>query len=150
VVQRLLEIGIADFELTGGKSQTAFSFAASKGHVEIVKMLLKTGKVDFDCENTLFGQTALTYAAKYGQEEIVKVLLATGKVNVEIKPRVDGRTPLAWAVAEGHERVVKILLETGKANAKSKDGEGRTPLDLAEGAPKRNAAIIQLLKSFTS
>ncbi|KIJ23315.1 hypothetical protein M422DRAFT_276138, partial [Sphaerobolus stellatus SS14] len=48
------------------------------GHGEVVKLLLKTEKVDADVKNGN-GITPLHQAASYGHGEVVKLLLKTGK-----------------------------------------------------------------------
>ena len=51
----------------------------------MVKLLLKTGKVEVDLEDKGSGQTPLSWAAENGNEVVVKLLLETGKVEVNLK-----------------------------------------------------------------
>jgi len=74
----------------------------------VVKLLLKTGKVDVDSKNNN-GRTPLSWAAENGHEAVVKLLLETGKVDVDSKNDYYGRTPLSWAAENGHEAMVKLL-----------------------------------------
>src|ERR1700722_225845 len=97
------------------------SRAAEGGHEAVVKLLLKTGKVDVDSKDMDWGgRTPLSRAAEGGHEAVVKLLLETGKVDVDSKDRYR-RTPLSRAAEGGHEAVVKLLLETGKVDVDSKD-----------------------------
>jgi len=107
----------------------------------VVKLLLKTGKVDVDSKD-MYGQTPLWWAARNGHEAVVKLLLETGKVDVDSKDK-EGQTPLRWAAENGHEAVVKLLLETGKVDVDSKDMYGRTPLRWA--ARNGHEAVVKLL-----
>jgi ankyrin repeat protein len=49
-----------------------------------VKLLLKTGKVDVNLENS-YSRTLLLWAVKKGHKAIIKLLFKTGKVNVNSK-----------------------------------------------------------------
>jgi ankyrin repeat protein len=50
-----------------------FLSAVEKGHDEIIKLLLETGKVDIDGRDE-YGRTPLMWAARNGHEAIVKLL----------------------------------------------------------------------------
>lgn len=52
-----------------------------------------------------------------------------------------GETPLMYAVRSGRVRVIKQLLKAG-ADVNSRDSEGKTALDYAEGREKA-AAILR-------
>ncbi|TVY38473.1 Ankyrin repeat domain-containing protein [Lachnellula subtilissima] len=82
--------------------RTPLSFAAAKGHVEVVEILLAMSDVDPDATH----------------------VLSSG-------PSPDWRTPLSFASEEGHEAVVELLLATGCVDANSVDDRGWTPLLLA-------------------
>ena len=94
-------------DLQDSYGRTALLLAAERGHDAVVKLLLKTGKVDVESKDE-YGRTPLSWAAEEGHEAVVKLLLETGKVDVESKDKY-GRTPLSWAAREGHEAVVKLL-----------------------------------------
>ncbi|RYP81792.1 hypothetical protein DL769_001832 [Monosporascus sp. CRB-8-3] len=91
-------------------SQTPLSWAAERGHVAVVKLLLETGKVDMDLKDDISGRTPLSWAAAGGHEAVVKLLLEPGKVDMDSKDG-SGRTPLSWGAERGHEAVVKWLKE---------------------------------------
>src|SRR5215469_5157351 len=113
--------------------QTPLSFAADKGHVAVVKLLLDYDEVNADSRKN-DGQTPLFLAAAMGHDAVVKLLLDTGRVDLNSKDTY-GRTSLSLAAANGHEAVVKLLLESGKVDVDSKAGGeydlGGTPLLLA-------------------
>ncbi|KAF1950654.1 ankyrin [Byssothecium circinans] len=58
--------------------------AAKKGHEDVVRLLLNTGKTDLDARDN-DSETPLSWAARNGHGAIVKLLLATGYVNVNWK-----------------------------------------------------------------
>jgi ankyrin repeat domain-containing protein 50 len=85
--------------------------AAKKGHEDVVRLLIDTGKTDLDVRDN-DGQTPLSQAARNGHGATVKLLLTTGKVDINTKNK-NGWTPLLWAIEEGHKDVVELLLEVG-------------------------------------
>lgn len=105
------------------------TLATQRSHIEIIRLLLQTGKVDVDLKDN-GGRTPLSWAAEFGEEGVVELLLGTGSVDVNLKDN-QGRTPLSWAAENGNEGVVKLLLETGRVDIDSRDHEGRTPLSRA-------------------
>jgi ankyrin repeat protein len=69
--------------------------AVDRGDVEVVKLLLNSGKVDVDAKDSQ-GSTALIRAAAQGSVSVVKLLLDTGKIKVEAK-NDEGATALMLA-----------------------------------------------------
>ena len=118
------KVSVADTKDKNGRSP--LSWAAEKGYIAIINLLLETGEADAEStDNT--GWTPLSWAARSGYEAVVKLLLATGKVDADSRDN-DGRTPLSWAAGSGYEAVVKLLLATGKVDVDSRDKDGRGPL----------------------
>jgi len=73
---------------------TALHVAASKGHIEIVELLLANGS-DIEAKEET-GRTPLHAAAFRGHAVVVEALLAKG-ANVNALTH-DGKTPLDWAL----------------------------------------------------
>ncbi|KAH8744950.1 nb-arc and ankyrin domain-containing protein [Hyaloscypha finlandica] len=124
--------------------RTPLSWAAERGHVATIKLLLATGKVDVDSRD-MTNWTPLLYAAWKGHAAIIELLLATGKVDANSKDK-QNRAPLFYAAKHGHIDVIKLLLATGKVKANSKDKEGQTPLSWATW--KGHMAIVELLRKY--
>jgi ankyrin repeat protein len=57
--------------------RTALSFAADRGQVEIVKLLLDRG-ADVNAKDSFYGVTPLVWAASNGHVEVARILLARG------------------------------------------------------------------------
>jgi len=57
--------------------RTALSFAADRGQVEIVKLLLDRG-ADVNAKDSFYGVTPLVWAANNGHVEVARILLARG------------------------------------------------------------------------
>lgn len=152
--------------------RTALHIAASEGHVEVCKCLVKKGArinrsdrwggfpLDdahrhqrSDVVNLLrehgakFGSTSQTVnlitAASEGNVEEVRTLLEFGSMDLN-QGDYDFRTALHLAANEGHVEVVRLLCEAG-ANVNVKDRWGDRPLDDARKAPKNTTAIMNIL-----
>lgn len=112
----------------GGSYGTALIAAASRGHREIVQLLLNNGaRVDETGENKIHG-TALYEAAGGGYRDIVQLLLNHGaQIN-----SVGEKTGMALnaPVARGRREMVRFLLDNG-AQINSTGGEYGTALHLA-------------------
>ncbi|XP_077611942.1 ankycorbin isoform X2 [Crocuta crocuta] len=141
------------------EGKTAFHLAATKGHVECLRVMVTHG-VDVTAQDTA-GHSALHLAAKNSHHECIRKLLqskcpagsvdSSGKtalhyaaaqgclqavqVLCEHKSPVnlkdlDGNIPLLLAVQNGHSEVCRFLLDHG-ADVNSRDKNGRTALMLA-------------------
>jgi len=104
---------------------TALHVAASKGHIEIVELLLANGS-DIEAKEET-GRTPLHAAAFRGHAVVVEALLAKG-ANVNALTH-DGKTPLDWAVLSQKSDVANFIRENG----------GKCGKDLTS-APKAAAA----------
>jgi ankyrin repeat protein len=121
-------------------SRTPLSWAATNGHMGVVKLLLRQDIV-LDSKDSRYGRTPLSWAVKHGHQAVVKLLIENG-ANPDSKSRFN-RTPLLFAAENEDEALVKLLLENG-ACPDSKDSEyGHTPLLLA--AMNGDEAIVKLL-----
>jgi ankyrin repeat protein len=111
---------------------TPLHWAAFEGQADVVRVLLAAGaKVDARSES---GKTPLHRAAWRGHADVVKVLLAAGaKVDARHKY---GLTPLHEAALGGHADVVRILVAFKAGVASVRDGDGKTPFDLAKSNGK--------------
>ncbi len=107
--RRILTSGAADINCLNNGENTALIFAAEKGHIEIVRLLLEHN-ADKNHPNTN-GSTAINYAAGNGHLEIVKLLLKhDARTN---HPNKDGNTALIYAAKNDHLEIAKLLLEHG-------------------------------------
>jgi ankyrin repeat protein len=177
VVKLLLDTGRADVFFKDARGRDLMSFAASRGHKAVVKLLLDSKWSDDQGRGE-----ALWVAANHGHESIVKLLLDTGEVdvnfrlrneqtplwraawggkttivklllskhNIEIDPKDDvfQQTPLSMAAECGHVDIVKLLLETNSVEVYSRDRTRRTPLDHA--AQRGHKLVVKLLEMYIS
>ena len=125
-VQAELDKG-ADINAKDEFGYTLLYLAASRGHKEIVKLLIAAGAdVNAKSED---GWTPLHNATGQGYKEIVELLIAKG-ADVNAKDDDIGWTPLHLAARYGHKEIAELLIANG-AEVNAKDEDGRTPLLLA-------------------
>ncbi|XP_066170482.1 ankyrin repeat domain-containing protein 29 [Sylvia atricapilla] len=95
-------------------------WAARKGNLALLQLLLNSGRVDVDCKDSL-GTTALMVASYYGHIDCVRELVLQGAdINLQ---RESGATSLFFAAQQGHNDVVKFLFSFGASTEfKNKDG----------------------------
>uniref|UniRef100_A0A0D6QYF7 RING-type E3 ubiquitin transferase n=1 Tax=Araucaria cunninghamii TaxID=56994 RepID=A0A0D6QYF7_ARACU len=121
---------------TFGGLNSPLHFAASKGHAEIVTLLLEHG-ADVNSRNYC-GQTALMQACRYGHWEVVQTLLLF-KGNVTRADYLSGRTALHFAAVNGHTRCVRLVVadfvpsvpyNMRMSSASGNKDDGRSQFDL--------------------
>jgi ankyrin repeat protein len=88
--------------------QTPLSHAAMNGHVNVLRALLATNRVNIESKD-MRGWTPLAYAAAHGQAEAVEALIKVPGIQLKSKTRW-GQTPLMLAAMNGHEAVARILI----------------------------------------
>jgi ankyrin repeat protein len=114
---------------------TPLIYAAWKGHVKVVRVLLEDG-ANVDTANA-YRSTALHAAAESGHLDVCRLLLDWGaKVNRLNRWQF---TPLHLAALLGHLSVVELLVERG-ADVSVKDEDGRTASDVARRWGKNEMA----------
>ena len=144
MVAALLEMKEWDVNAADCMGNTALTWAAIRGHEEVVNILLEREDINPNQADTEYGRTPLQWAAKNGHEGIVKMLLERKDINPDQPDTKHSRTPLSWAAKEGHEGVVKILLEREDVNPDQPDTKyGRTPLSWA--VEKRHEGVVKML-----
>jgi uncharacterized protein len=116
--------------------ETALMFAALKGNLDLVKLLVAA-----DAQIDQPGWTALHYAAYEGHTDICRFLLGH---NADIDAKSpNGTTPLMLAARQGRYDTVKLLLwEVAEPNAKNESGA--TALSMA--LRNKNSEIATLLR----
>ncbi|XP_029426562.1 ankyrin repeat domain-containing protein 29 isoform X2 [Nannospalax galili] len=116
-------------------------WAARRGNLALLKLLLNSGRVDVDCRDS-HGTTLLMVASYAGHIDCVRELVLQGAdINLQ---REDGGTALLAASQYGHMQVVETLLKHG-ANIHDQLYDGATALFLA--AQGGYLDVIRLLLS---
>ncbi|XP_075441145.1 ankyrin repeat domain-containing protein 29 isoform X2 [Ascaphus truei] len=95
-------------------------WAARKGNLALLQLLLNSGRVDADCRDSS-GATALMVASYAGHIECVRELVLQGAdINLQ---RESGSTALFFAAQQGHNDIVRFLFEFGASTEfTTKDG----------------------------
>ena len=114
--------------------------AAGKGHLDIVKLLLKSG-VDVNCP-TDEKDTPLHYSSFNGHLAVAKYLIVHGG---DVGSRnIYGHTPLHHSCYGGQLAIVQYLVSAG-SDINSKDYNSITPLGAASSKPFHNLSIVKFL-----
>jgi ankyrin repeat protein len=126
--QALIAAG-ADVNAKDAIQDTPYLYAAAEGRLEILRLILATGKANLKDTNR-YGGTGLIPAAHHGHPETVRELLKTGIA-------IDHINNLGWTalletilLSDGgpvHQDILRQLIAAG-ANVNLADAEGETPL----------------------
>jgi ankyrin repeat protein len=123
---------------TNNKGNRALSIASSKGHFELVKLLLENNAEPNLVDANKF--LPIYFATEKGYLNIVKILIKYGSViNVE---STYGECPLSRAIKKEHIEIVKYLIGEGAHWDRGKDNH--KPIDYA--LRSSNNEIVQLFK----
>lgn len=108
VIERILERGYAndtvDANIADNGGKAPLIVAAEEGHIGIVRMLMDSGKADFNARDD-YCRTALTYCFKRWSPvhaELAKLFLDTNGINLNILSRTLER-PRITAIDHGWE-----------------------------------------------
>lgn len=138
-VELLLDHG-ADINFSFTRGVTALGRAAKRGHLEVVKLLLRQGGADHKSASLSSCGCALVRASGAGHLEVVQVLLDHGAdVNYCYSGELYG-TALANASRHGHLALAQLLLDHG-ANV-----DGRPSVGVAYTTPLREASSVNNLE----
>ena len=128
-----------DFKGFGHLGYSAITLAASRGHLDVVAVLLEQGGVDVNSTDE-FGYTALHRAASNGHAPVVQLLIS--KPGIAVNQADDfGNTALHAACMHGgnncprgmyggHLAVIELLLTNMDVDPNAKNRGGRTPIML--------------------
>nr|CAG8530239.1 2808_t:CDS:2 [Entrophospora candida] len=122
---------------------TPLHYAASRGHLDVVKWLVESAGAIVDLEDQT-GETALLKASYNGHTSVVDYLLQKD-ANVSQKDN-DGWTALHNASAQGHYYIVRYLIEYAKADVDVENNRNITPL--MNVASKGHIDIVEYLLNY--
>lgn len=115
----------------GNHGRGAFSIAAERNRVEIVRYLCGWEKTNPNLSDNWEHDTPLISAAKTGQADIVKALLECERVDLE-QGNSRGTTPLGMAASKNQAEIIRLLLSgPRRADPHFPDDNTHSPLYLA-------------------
>ena len=109
---------------------TLFFIACFYGHLEVVRYLAETAKIDAEAQSDT-GVTSFHSACAGGHLEVVRYLVETVRVDTEKSNISDGLAGVHFACAEGQLAVVQYLFQTVKVGARAVAKRGTTALHAA-------------------
>lgn len=125
LISSLIKLDNKAVNLPDNSGNTPLIYAAQKGLVNNIKLLLANGaKVDY--RNPATGLCALSAAAAEDQSAAIRLLVRTGKADVNL-PDLSGRTPIFYAVEQDKADALRTLISLG-ADVNAQDNNGVTPL----------------------
>ncbi|RPA97773.1 ankyrin, partial [Choiromyces venosus 120613-1] len=149
VIMRLLvEEGDADINLSGENGgdfllRTPLHFAAIRGHLSVVKFLVKCEGVDINARDAL-GDSPLDYARRGKDKKMVRILCEDGRVDVNAVNGGAGEKPVLITATEyGHLEIVRYLLRRRDINVEVRSRSAETALCWA--ADGGNLDMVKLL-----
>lgn len=121
--------------------------AATYGHVEVAKLLLKA-KADIrspsiSAQKPSTALLPIHVAAQNGHLKIIKLFLEHEKILIYLVDSED-KKPIHFAAKQGHLEIIKFFLEQDKNLINEKDNNGQTPLLLAASEGHMDAVIYLL------
>ncbi|MEM7553771.1 MAG: ankyrin repeat domain-containing protein [Cyanobacteria bacterium P01_A01_bin.84] len=120
---------------------SALMYAAAKGHIDIVQILLAAGADVNYAANS--GQTALSESVYWGHLEIVNLLISAG-ADINTCEMEDNTTPLMKALSFGNRtEIIKVLLKAG-ADPNIRNDADMTALGIAKES--ENTEIVEILR----
>ncbi|KAE9621026.1 putative ankyrin repeat-containing domain-containing protein [Lupinus albus] len=138
--------GLAKYSTFGGLN-SPLHFAASKGHNEIVTLLLENG-ADVNIKNYC-GQTPLMQACRYGHWEVVQTLLLF-KCNVVRADYLSNRTALHFAAVNGHVRCIRLVVADFVPSAPYEALHARADADTTVGSDVKSEDEQSALSKFVN
>lgn len=130
--QRLITAG-ADVNAKDQIADTPFLYAAAEGRIEILRMILASGKANLTDTNR-YGGNALIPACHHGHPEVVRELLKT-KIAVDHVNRLGWTALLETIILSNggpvHQDILAQLIAAG-ADVNLADGDGVSPLTHAK------------------
>ena len=137
-VKELLHTNPEVVDAADHSALTALHWAAARGHIEPVQILLAAGADPNS--SSASGETPLQAAACIGSHDVVKFLLDHG-ARVDTREDQAGLTALHRAAESGDKETIKLLLAKGAdVNAKGNPmGKEFTPLHLAVEEGRKDA-----------
>lgn len=119
---------------TEGKNPLAW--AAANRNVQLVKMLLRSSRVNVNSQDVL-KRTPLMHAIAGNDGQIVEKLLEVGDIDLNLRDN-EGRTAVFHAAQGGDLHIIQLLTETQKVDFSIRDCNGKSVQEIAKKNGKQD------------
>ncbi|MCK5221816.1 MAG: ankyrin repeat domain-containing protein, partial [Candidatus Aminicenantes bacterium] len=143
-VMKMVKKDKTQLEAKNHRGRSLIHIASSKGHLDIVKFLVKKG-ADVNLEEESHLLRPLNFASRYGHFEVVKFLLDNG-ADLHAREK-DNETALSYAVASNSLDTVKYLVKKGLKINDMKSKRKLPPVYYAAIGSGENLNIVKYLIS---
>ncbi|OHT00554.1 hypothetical protein TRFO_07871 [Tritrichomonas foetus] len=145
--QKFVDVNSKVTSVMGAQGWAGIHFAASKGNVDALRVLVDCPDVDVDAR-TQKNQSALHFACERSLPESVQILLSSSKIDITCKIMNTDMGPLHIACQKGNYEIVKMLMdviikEGLQTEVNSLSQGNMTPLHLA--CIQGNSDIVKCL-----
>ncbi len=137
------QVDDVDINEVDDEGRTPLYRACERGHLKVVKLLLKQDGIDINEEKFHDERTPLYIACYRRHLEVVKLLLKQPRIRVNKKADEDNKTPLYMASENGYTEVVRLLLACGKIRINQSNDDDKTPLYIA--CERGRVEVVRLL-----
>ncbi|KAG8166983.1 hypothetical protein KVR01_002672 [Diaporthe batatas] len=138
-VELFLNMGF-ESSSTDGHGLQMIHHAASKGHVDVLKLLLSRNAAASSGTRT-GGERPLHFAARGDHEEAVSVLCKYG-ADANLPAWKDGCYPIHFAAQCGHDKVISVLRKNGAKIDVLDDQKGTALFHAARGGHKGTVSLL--------
>ena len=119
---------LGNIDFVDKRGMSALHWASKFGHLDVVKHLLSSPKIDINKERKGDGATALKLASYNGNSEVVAILLNHTNIDFDKRTTSSGDSAVLMAALRGHEEVIHHFIMNDKVYINDVNNNGESML----------------------